>query len=133
MRVGRSLFIHGGILPKHVRAGVAEADAQVHSWLLGETKQAPELVMGEDGMVWTRSLSDGAPKDADCKGLHEVLARLEADRLVMGHTVQQAGITSACDGKAWRIDTGMSHFYHGPISALEIRHTEADVVTPLRQ
>jgi hypothetical protein len=42
----------------------------------------------------------------------------------MGHTVQEGGITSACDGKAWRIDVGMSHHYGGPVEVLEIRGGE---------
>lgn len=128
VRVGRSLFIHGGILPKYA-AKAADTDQDVHDWLTGKTQKAPEAAMGEDGLVWTRAYSD-SPKDADCKRLDEVLARLEADRLVMGHTVQQGGISKACGDKAWRIDTGMSRFYHGPISALEIKGNQ---VTPLSQ
>lgn len=127
VRVGRSLFIHGGILPKHLKS-LAESDQATHDWLLGQSKKPPENVMGEDGLVWTRSYSD-KPKESDCKQLAEVLERLEADRLVMGHTVQKDGITSACDGKAWRIDVGMSRFYKGPIQALEIRGA---TVTPLK-
>lgn len=126
VRVGRSLFIHGGILPKYA-AKAADADRDVHDWLTGKTQKAPETAMGEDGLLWTRAYSD-SPQNADCKHLEEVLVRLEADRLVMGHTVQQGGISKACGDKAWRIDTGMSRFYHGPISALEIRGSQ---VTPL--
>lgn len=126
VRVGRSLFIHGGILPKHLGV-LAESDQATRDWLLGG-KAPPESVMGDDGLVWTRSYSD-KPTDADCKRLEEVLARLEADRLVMGHTVQQGGITEACGGKAWRIDVGMARFYKGPIQALEIRGAQ---VTPLK-
>jgi len=40
--------------------------------------------------------------------------------MVMGHTVQQDGISSACDGLAWRIDVGMSAAYGGPVEVLEI-------------
>ncbi len=126
VRVGRSVFIHGGILPKYA-ARVVDADKDVHDWLNGDTKKIPELAMSDDGLVWTRAYSDPT-KQVDCKRLGEVLTRLEADRLVMGHTVQQKGITQACDGKAWRIDTGMARYYHGPITALEIRGTQ---VTPL--
>lgn len=126
VRVGRSVFIHGGILPKYA-ARAADTDQDVHDWLTGKTQKAPEAAMGEDGLVWTRAYSD-SPKDADCRHLDEVLVRLDADRLVMGHTVQQAGISKACGDKAWRIDTGMSRFYHGPISVLELKGAQ---VTPL--
>lgn len=127
VRVGRSVFIHGGILPKHLGA-LVESDQGVHDWLLGQRKKGPDSVLGEDGLVWVRDYSD-KPKDVDCKHLQEVLGRLDADRLVMGHTVQKDGINDACDGKAWRIDVGMARFYKGPIQVLEIR---GDQVQPLK-
>ena len=40
--------------------------------------------------------------------------------MVVGHTVQQAGITSACDGAVWRIDVGLASHYGGPIEVLEL-------------
>ena len=40
--------------------------------------------------------------------------------MVMGHTVQRDGITSACEGLAWRIDVGMATYYGGPVEVLEI-------------
>jgi hypothetical protein len=40
--------------------------------------------------------------------------------MVVGHTPQSHGISAACDGQVWRIDTGMSHFYGGPPQWLEI-------------
>jgi len=127
VRVGRSVFIHGGILPKYV-SSLVESDQGVHDWLLGQSKKPPASVLDEDGLVWARDYSD-KPKPVDCKHLDEVLARLDADRLVMGHTVQQAGINDACGGKAWRIDVGMSRYYKGPVQVLEIRGSQ---VTPLK-
>jgi hypothetical protein len=50
--------------------------------------------------------------------------------MVVGHTVQRRGVNSACDGKVWRIDVGLSRYFGGPIQALEIR---GDDVTPLRE
>jgi hypothetical protein len=35
--------------------------------------------------------------------------------------VQPHGITSACDGKLWRIDVGLAKLYGGPIEVLELR------------
>jgi hypothetical protein len=49
--------------------------------------------------------------------------------MVMGHSVQPNGITSACDGKAWRIDVGMSHAYGGPVQVLELRGIATQVIT----
>ena len=45
---------------------------------------------------------------------------MDAKRIVMGHTIQESGITSACDQQAWRIDVGMSAYYVGLVEVLEI-------------
>jgi hypothetical protein len=45
--------------------------------------------------------------------------------MVVAHSVFD-DINSACGQKVWRIDTGMSQYYGGDLSALEI--TEDDVV-----
>jgi hypothetical protein len=40
--------------------------------------------------------------------------------MVMGHTVQDEGISSACEGRAWHVDVGMAAHYGGPVEVLEI-------------
>ena len=57
-----------------------------------------------------------------------VLEATGAKRMVMGHTVQDEGITSVCDEKAWRIDVGLADYYEGPEQALEIRGDEVRVL-----
>ena len=42
-----------------------------------------------------------------------MLKRTEAKRLVVGHTVQREGVTSACDGRVYRIDVGLASYYGG--------------------
>ena len=45
----------------------------------------------------------------DCGALAEALRMLPgAQRMVVGHTIQDAGINSACDGRVVRIDVGLS-------------------------
>ncbi|RYG66793.1 calcineurin, partial [bacterium] len=129
-RVGDTVFVHGGVLPKHVRYGLDRAVKEVHDWLAGATAAAPSrTIMGEDGLLWTRMYS-AAPSSEDCQMLAETLRLLAATRLVMGHTVQRGGISDACGKTAYRIDVGMSHAYQGPIEVLEIK---GDAVTVLRE
>jgi len=52
--------------------------------------------------------------------LSRALGALGARRMVVGHTVQKGGITSACGDRVWRIDVGMSAYYGGRPEALEI-------------
>jgi hypothetical protein len=120
VKVGDSVFVHGGILPKHVAYGLDRLNDETRAWLTASAgARLPTAVMAEDGPVWTRTYS-AAPSREDCATLGKALAQMGAKRMIMGHTVQRGGISSACDEKAWRIDVGMSRFYQGPIEALEI-------------
>jgi hypothetical protein len=42
--------------------------------------------------------------------------------------VQSTGITSACEGRVWRIDVGLSHAFGGPIEALQIEDDQVVVL-----
>jgi hypothetical protein len=128
-RVGDSIFVHGGVLPKHVRAGLDAINDGAHAWFLGESRSLPKELTSEDGPLWTRMYS-AAPSREDCALLIEALAALHAKRMVMGHTVQKPDISPACDDKAWRIDVGMSKHYGGPTEVLELR---ADSVKVLKE
>lgn len=119
-RVGDSVFVHGGVLPKHVRYGLDRANEETRAWLEGKGREPSRTVMGEDGLVWTRAYS-GAPGREECAALDEALGLLHAKRLVMGHTPQKPGIQPACNDHAWRIDVGLAKFYGGPVQALELR------------
>ena len=128
VRVGDSVFVHGGVLPKHVTMGIDVINDGTRDWLLGKSPHPPAGVLADDGPVWTRLYSDGSPADGTCEKLARTLESLSAKRLVMGHTVQKGGINSVCDGKAWRIDVGLSRYYGGPVQALEIRGGAATVL-----
>jgi hypothetical protein len=52
--------------------------------------------------------------------LGAVLAAYGAKRLVIGHTPNLGGIVISPDGRLARIDTGMTRYYGGPVSWLEI-------------
>lgn len=45
----------------------------------------------------------------NCAALEETLGLVpDAQRMVVGHTIQEAGINSACGNKVFRIDVGLS-------------------------
>ncbi|MEP7125805.1 MAG: metallophosphoesterase, partial [Byssovorax sp.] len=101
--VGDTLFVHGGVLPKHVKYGLARINSEVSAWMNGDRPAPPEIVVAEDGPIWTRRYS-AAPDVEDCKVLGEALSAASVKRMVVGHTVQRGGITSGCDDRVWRID-----------------------------
>ncbi|MCB9705929.1 MAG: metallophosphoesterase [Myxococcales bacterium] len=117
--VGDTVFVHGGVLPKHVRRGLEAINAETQAWLRGEAEAPTEVVVDEESPVWTRLYSDH-PDAAACATLGEALAAIPAARMVVGHTVQREGIRSECDGKVWLIDVGMAAYYGGHPEALEI-------------
>jgi len=125
--VGDSVFVHGGILPKHLEYGLEKMDQETKAWLRGEAKAPPRIVTSEDGPIWARIYS-AAPSTEDCKKLDAVLEGLGKKRMVMGHTPQKPDANAACGGKAWRIDTGMSRHYGGRVEVLEIMGDEVRVL-----
>ena len=124
--VGESVFVHGGVLPLHVEYGLEAINNEMRAWLRGEALRPPKD-KGFEKLVWTRLYSDN-PDDEACQTLSEVLQKLGARRMIVGHTVQKDGIQSYCDGQIWCIDVGMAAHYGGKPAVLEI---SGDQVTPL--
>jgi hypothetical protein len=109
--VGDTLFAHAGVLPKHVRYGIGRINDDVRRFFRGELAALPEVVGSDDAPVWTRVFGGPTPTPAACSELDGVLSALSVKRLVVGHTVQKAGITSACAERVFRIDVGLSDYY----------------------
>jgi hypothetical protein len=124
---GQNLFAHGGILPKHVREGLAKLDRETREWLRAERSAPPRMMTQDDAPVWTR-LYGAAPGRVECGILDEVLNAYGAKRMIIGHTVQRGGAKAACDGKVWRVDVGLSRYYGGPVEVLQIRGDETKLL-----
>jgi len=114
--VGDTVFSHAGVLGSWV-GRVDEVNRTTRCWLDGQASQPPVALTADDGPVWTRAA--GTPS-VDCAAVTEALAGLGVQRMVVGHTVQGQGITSACGEALWRIDVGLSRHYGGPIEVLEL-------------
>ncbi len=116
--IGDNVFVHGGVLPEHVAYGLDRSNAEVREWLLGEGP-VPDDMLKRGSLVWARDYSDDVG-EKDCATLRGVLESLGAKRMIVGHTVQEDGIRSYCDGRVWCIDVGMSAHYGGSVAVLEI-------------
>jgi hypothetical protein len=125
--LGGTIFTHAGILPEHLDLGLDQMESDIRAWLLAELPQ-PEWIRGDRSPVWNRVYSD-EPTLETCDTLELVLERMGLERMVVGHTVQDAGVTSFCGGRLWCIDVGMAAHYGGRPEVLEIR---GDVVRSLR-
>lgn len=133
--VGDTVFVHGGLRPSHLGAGggkgvpvgeaaLAAMNRGCREWLLGVAEK-PAVLRGGSSPVWSRHYSRvGLKSDSpECSSLGQSLKLLNVKRMVVGHTPQMAGISGACDGRVWRIDTGMAKAYGGMTEALEIERS----------
>lgn len=116
--VGDTMFVHGGVLPQYVEYGLEKVNAEVNSWMAGKS-EFPYYLDDDNSPVWSREFSDEPDAD-DCALLDETLKAASVARMVVAHTIQDEGITNACDSKVWRVDVGMSAHYGGTPQALEI-------------
>lgn len=129
--IGDNVFVHGGLTPKHLTFGgrdpkesiatLAELNRDVKQFLIGKGKY-PIALKGASSPVWLRDYSRASVRagSTECKTLAETLKMIRAKRMIVGHTPQAQGINSACGGRVWRIDTGMSAVYGGVPEAIEI-------------
>jgi hypothetical protein len=126
--VGDTVFVHGGVRPPHVDHGVGRLNAESRAFMRGELSQPPRLVVDPEGPLWTRVYGEGPLDPTACAVLARALEKLQVKRMVVGHTVQKEGASSACDERVWRIDVGLSRYYgDGPIQVLEIKRDAAGV------
>lgn len=127
--VGDTVFAHGGVLPQHIDYGLGRLNAEVSAWMRGERAELPLPMQGEDGPIWTRLYGQHTLDASACATLTRVLDKLQVKRMVVGHTVQKSGINSACDGRVFRIDIGLSKYYgKKPAQVLEIQGGAAKVL-----
>lgn len=126
--VGDTLFVHGGISPAYAAVPIDQIDARVSAALKAGDLSTTSIIDDPAGPLWYRGLAaaqPGMPPIAD--QITAILAATGAKRIVIAHTPDTSGIHSYADGRLWRIDTGISRIYGGPVSWLDI---QGDAVTP---
>ena len=125
--VGDTVFVHGGVLPHVVEYGIERLNQEARAWIRRDRPYPPDILLATDGPVWSRHYSD-EPDVEDCRLLEGVLESLGARRMVVGHTVSKAGISSACGEMVWRVDVGLAEHYGGSAAVLELRGGVATVI-----
>ena len=124
--VGDTAFVHGGLTIRSVDTGLKLINHQARAWLLWDDIKLPFELDADDGPVWNRDLA--SDETIDCAEVRDTLDAIGVAHVVVGHTVQDAGITSACDDAVWRVDVGLSRFFEGPIEVLELTDSSIAVV-----
>ena len=125
VKIGTTLFLHGGISPKYATLQADEINARIKTALASDTPSAETLLTDEDGPLWYRGLALGPEADL---GAHvdALLAFHGVSRIVIGHTVAPGVVLPRFGGKVILNDVGLSAVYGGPRSSLEIK---GDVVS----
>ena len=120
LKIGDTVFAHGGVPPRWARYGIDRINREVSDWLTGLTPEPQSSLGVDDGdrVMWTRQFSRAVEGD-DCLDLAESLRILDARRMIVAHTVHEQ-ITPRCDERVWTIDVGMSRAYGGRVQVLEI-------------
>ena len=120
LKLGDTVFVHGGVVPRWARYGVDRINREVRDWLRGETGEPDSALGVDDGdrVMWTRQFSASVTSEA-CGVLDESLKILGARRMIVAHTVHEE-ITPRCSERVWAVDVGMSRAYGGRVAVLEI-------------
>jgi len=126
VKIRDTLFAHGGVEPKFARKGINEINRRVWEGLKKNGYQ--DQIFSDQGPHWTRSYANwGRGRMVRCKLLPDVLLALNVSRMVIGHNPQSMIMGPnvgkpdiACGGKLFLIDSGISSYYGGYLSALEI-------------
>ena len=115
---GDTLFVHGGVSGAYAALSIDEINRRVREALVGGGDRA--ILEDEAGPLWYRGLAEESPQgEADVAA---ALAAYGVARIVIGHTPSLAGIKSLYGGRVIDIDTGISAYYGGPRSYLEIEN-----------
>jgi len=132
-KVGDTLFVHGGISAEYAKSSIDAVNRRVAA-AMASADAGPKSALDDPlGPLWYRGLTGRDPEADQIRStspaiphlsveqeLDTVLGAYGAKHLVIGHTPSLQGIIIQYDGRLARIDTGISRYYGGPLSWLEI-------------
>lgn len=136
VKVGHVLFVHAGLLPKFLKNGhtLDDVNRGMSDALDGKGDDVRDLT-GDSGPLWTRFYA-GSDQEQICKTVSQVLKQVGAERMVVGHTIQERvegnrkvnRVNAACGGSLILADTGISRVYNGEMSFISYGTKKGDVV-----
>ena len=128
--VGDTLFVHGGLSAKYTAYSVEDINNTTAEALNRQTRDREASIHDPLGPQWYRGLLrepcasmesgvDGASLTVE-EEFDLVLTHFGVERIVVGHTPSIEGVKANHNGRVIQIDTGMSAYYGGTNSFLEI-------------
>lgn len=127
VRIGRTLFLHGGISPEYVRRTRDELNDTIRRELAEPERLLPGTASAIAGPLWYRGLAEAEPASLR-DHVAEVLSRHGVDRIVIGHTVTRCAIVPRFGSRVVNVDLGLSRFYGRPPACLVLEGGAAFVL-----
>lgn len=131
-KVGDTVFVHGGISLSYSNTSFQAINRQVAAALKARNDREESILYDPFGPLWYRGLvtrkADGEQPPAFPAAYPSIDDELSAAlrstggrRMVIAHTPRLRGIEISHGGQLVRVDTGISRYYGGKLSYLEIR------------
>ena len=134
VKIGRTLFVHGGLSAEYAGQPLETVNKRVATAMAAGDDSDASILTDPLGPLWYRGLVQAdaeaqaaratakppAPPLTPDQELTAVLTAYGAQRLVIAHTPSLSGIQITNGGRLARIDTGISSYYGGPLTWLEI-------------
>lgn len=129
--IGDTLFVHGGLSIEYSKLSLGEINRKTVVALAAADDSDKSILNDPLGPLWYRGLL-GRDREAEAaragtglkptpqQELDAALKAFGAKRIVVGHTPNLKGITITEGGRLVRIDTGISRYYGGALTWLEI-------------
>lgn len=108
VKVSGTLFMHGGLSPRYAGRNIAELNDLVRAELRGEREARLGVGADPEGPLWFRGLAESLPATTLDSYLSQMFTAQSARRIVMGHTIQENGISLRAGDRLALIDVGMS-------------------------
>jgi len=135
MKLGDSLFVHGGISAAYAGLDVGDINRRVASALKSGNEAPTAIINDPVGPLWYRGLISRGDDDESTRApvlpgmtvalgidqeIELVLKAYGVKRIVVGHTPSLKGIIANSNGRLWRTDSAISRAYGGTLTYLEI-------------
>ena len=135
VKLGDSLFVHGGISSAYAGQSIDDINQKVATALRAGNASPTAIINDPHGPLWYRGLivrNDGdeatvspiPPSMTTALTIDQeidlALKNFGVKRIVVAHTPSRAGIIQGAGGKLWRIDSAISRHYAGKPAYLEI-------------
>ena len=123
------MFVHGGVSSVFSGLSVDAINAAVQTSLREQSRDRNAIINSSYGPLWYRGLNQEGDvveqfPDGESFAISEMIDKIlkayAIDRIVIAHTPHLDGISVKHAGRVIQIDTGMSAYYGGPSSFLEM-------------